>query len=325
MTSLQSKPHYKNYARLAAKSRSVMVSIARFILLLAFSYVLLNPIFIMISDSLKTSADLIDPTVVWVTKRLNLSSFGEAFKTMDYLNSLKNTVVFELAGALMEVASCAVIAYGMSRFEFGLKKVLMVFLILTILVPDGMLLLSRVVHYRHLDILGILGGIYRLTGLDLRPNLIDSPFAFYLPAIFGVGLKGGLFIFIYMQFFKGLPKELEDAAWIDGAGPIKAFVRIIIPSSGVVILTVSLLSVVFHWNDYWYALMYTDSNRPLAYVVRNISQYIFLEFGNLQSNDARYVGVTMASCLLFIAPPTIMYLFLQRKFIQSIDRVGIVG
>jgi multiple sugar transport system permease protein len=234
-------------------------------------------------------------------------------------------VKYEVISGLIEVFTCAVIAYGLSRFEFKLKKVLMVVLFLTILIPDGMLLLPRVVHYRHLDVLGILGGVNHLFGVDLRPNLIDNPLAFYLPALFGVGLKGGLFIFIYIQFFKGLPRELEDAAWIDGAGPIKTFLRIIIPSSGVVVLTVFLLSVVFHWNDYWYALMYTDQNRPLAYVVRNISQYIFLRFGSIQPNDARYVGVAMASCLLFIAPPTVMYLFLQRKFIQSIDRVGIVG
>ena len=142
-----------------------------------------------------------------------------------------------------------------------------------------------------------------------------------------MGLKGGLFIFIYMQFFKGLPGELEEAAWIDGAGPVRTFVRIILPSSGVALLTVTIFSVVWHWNDWLYATMYTVNNRTLAAVLYNIDQVI-IQWRNAsgqEMNSELSYGIPLAACLLYITPPVVMYLFLQKKFIQSIDRVGIVG
>lgn len=304
--------------------KSWIVSICRTVFLISFSFVLLYPILYMISTALKTSIDYIDPTVVWVPKSLNFDSFVKAYKALKYPTSLLNTVRYELVSAVIEVFSCAVFAYGLARFKFRAKKIYMFFLILTIFVPDIMLIIPRVINFKQLDILGILGLLNRLTGIDLRPNIVDTVFTFYLPSIFGVGLKSGLFIFIYMQFFKGLPHELEEAAWIDGAGPFKTFLRVILPSSGVVLLTVFIFSIIWHWNDYLLALMYTNENRPMAVIVQDIKQYIYLAFG-LDVNDIRNFGVPLAACLLFISPPLILYMFLQRKFIQSIDRVGIVG
>ena len=159
-------------------------------------------------------------------------------------------------------------------------------------------------------------------GKDLTLNLINTPFTFYLPSIFGVGFQSGLFIMIYIQFLKGIPKELEEAAWMDGAGPIKTFATIIIPSSGVAILTVSILSVIWHWNEYYLMGLYFNENRPLAVVLSDIMNLISLKGGDTINS---HTGVAMASCMLFILPVLIFYLILQKKFIKSIDSVGIVG
>ena len=145
-----------------------------------------------------------------------------------------------------------------------------------------------------------------------------------LPSLFGVGLKGGLLMFIYMQFYKNLPGELEEASWLDGAGPFQTYFRIVLPSSGVVTLTVFILSVLWHWNDYLQSLMYTNTNRTLAVVMTDIDQYMYLKL-QLDSTSMVNYGVPLAACILFILPPLVMYMFLQRQFIQSIDRVGIVG
>lgn len=308
-----------------AKTTRWVTAAIRLIFLVAFSYILLYPVFYMISNALKTTADYIDPTVVWLPKNLTWDNFKAAFQAMHYPTALVNTISLEMVSAVIEVFTCAIFAYGLARFDFKWKKVFMFFLILTILVPDVMVVIPRIMNFSRLDIFGILGLIQRGSGVDLRPNIVDTPLTFYLPSVFGVGLKGGLFIFIYMQFFKGLPKELEEAAWIDGAGPLRTYFKIILPSSGVVILTVFIFSVVWHWNDYFLALMYTSDNRPLAVITREIQQYIFLEFGETNGINALVFGVPPAACLLFVTPPIILYLFLQKKFIQSIDRVGIVG
>ena len=166
----------------------------------------------MLNNALGTTADYIDPSVVEVPKNITMKNFSDAFKAMDYVKSLTNTLIYEMVSALIEVFVCAVYAYGLSRFKFRFQKALVFVLVLTILLPDVMLMLPRMINFKQLDFLGILGLVNRLTGKDLKLNILGTPFTFYLPSLFGVGLKSGIFIFIYMQFFGGLPRELEEAA-----------------------------------------------------------------------------------------------------------------
>ncbi len=313
--------------QIVKKARAYTVSVARAVFLIAFSFVLLYPVFFMISNAFMTRADTLNPVVEWISRNPSFYSFKVAFNAMEYPTSLLNTFVFQIISAVISVFSCAVIAYGLSRFEFKLKPLLMFMVILIIFVPDIIMIIPRITNFRYMDFLGVLGLVKKITGIDLRPNLVDTPLTFYLPSLFGVGLKGGLFIFIYMQFFKGLPVELEEAAWVDGAGPIKTFLRIIIPSSGVVILTVFIFSIIWHWNDWLQPMMYTKSNRTLSVMLYDISDVAdrwAMAQGFRLDTELEY-GIPVAACLLYIAPPTIMYMFLQKNFIQSIDRVGIVG
>ncbi len=177
-------------------------------------------------------------------------------------------------------------------------------------------------NFAHFDVFGILGLIGNIIGKDIRPNLLDTGFTFWLPSLFGVGLRSGLFVFIYRQFFKGLPKELEEAAYIDGASALTTYIRVILPSSGVAMLTVSIFSIVWHWNDYYLSVLYFSSNYPLSVMLDQINNNIFNTTGILAGGAD---GAAMAGVFLFILPPLIMYMILQRKFIASIDRVGIVG
>lgn len=308
------------------KSRSIFVTVLRAVFLIAFSYILIYPLIYMLTNALKSVSDYADPTVVWVPKYLTFSNFDKALMVMDYFKSLLNTVAYEVVAAIIEVFTCAIYAYGLSRYKMRFKSIMVALLFITILVPDIMLIIPRMMTFKQLDFLGVLGLFNKLTNIDLRPNIVDTPLAFYLPSLFGVGLKGGLIMFIYMQFYKGLPNELEEAAWIDGAGPLKTYFKIILPSSGVVILTNFIFSFIWHWNDFLLAIMYTYKNRPLAVVINDIKQYIYLRLLQVDydSGIATY-GIPLAACILFILPPLVIYMVLQRKFIQSIDRIGIVG
>ena len=312
---------------LQRQARKWTVSVLRAVFLLAFAFILIYPVIFLISTSVKVRSDTLDPAVKWFSAAPTLYGYRVAWIATDYLTSLKNTVLFELVAAAIEVIVCAGYAYGLARFRFRFKKALMFFLVLSILVPDVMLIIPRVLNFRYLDLFGILGALKEVTGVDLRIDITDTVWTFYLPSLLGVGLKGGLFIYIYMQFFKGLPGELEEAAWIDGAGPVRTFWSVILPSSGVVILTVSIFAFIWHWNDWLLATMYTTNEHTLAYMVKNVSQYIGRAWsqGLIDVDQSRYYGAPMAACLMFIAPPTVLYLFLQRRFIASIDRVGIVG
>lgn len=316
-----------NKTVLKNKMKGVGVSVLRMLFLLAFEFVLLYPVIFMISNSFKVTSDTLNPAVKWLSLSPTTYGYKVAWMAFDYWNGLKITFLFGIVSGLIEVVTCAVYAYGLSRFELRFKKIWMFLLIVTILIPDVMLIIPRILNFRYMDVFGILGLFYKLTGVDLRVNITDTVWTFYLPSLFGVGLKGGLFIYIYMQFFKGLPKELEEAAWIDGAGPVQTFIRIIIPSSGVVILTVFIFSFIWHWNDWLLATMYTENNHTLAFTLRNISGYIGQLWSSMKisANSSSYYGAPLAACLMFIAPPTLLYVILQRHFIESVDRVGIVG
>lgn len=309
------------------KTKGVGVSVLRMLFLLAFEFVLLYPVIFMISNSFKVTSDTLNPAVKWFSLSPTTYGYKVAWMAFDYWNGLKITFLFGIVSGLIEVVTCAVYAYGLSRFELRFKKIWMFLLIVTILIPDVMLIIPRILNFRYMDVFGILGLFYKLTGVDLRVNITDTVWTFYLPSLFGVGLKGGLFIYIYMQFFKGLPKELEEAAWIDGAGPVQTFIRIIIPSSGVVILTVLIFSFIWHWNDWLLATMYMENNHTLAFTLRNISGYIGQLWSSMKisADSSAYYGAPLAACLMFIAPPTLLYVILQRHFIESVDRVGIVG
>jgi multiple sugar transport system permease protein len=184
--------------------------------------------------------------------------------------------------------------------------------LVTIIVPSQMLIIPMYLNFAHFDILGIL----KLVGLGhLRPELLNTGLTFWLPSLFGVGVRSGLFIFIYRKFFEGLPRELEEAAYVDGAGPLRTFISVILPSSGVVFLTVTIFSTIWHWNESYMSDMYNKLNPPLAVKLDYVR--------NELQKDSR--SAAMAACLLFVLPMLIMYMILQRKFVQSIDRVGIVG
>lgn len=304
-----------------------VVSGARALFLIAFSFILVYPILFMISNAVKTQTDTMNPAVQWLSRSPTLYGFQLAFMGMEYPKAFLHTVLYEVISAVIEVFTCSFYAYGLSRFKFRAKPVLMFLLIVTILVPDVVLLIPKIMNFRHMDFIGILGLIGRLTGVELRPNLTDTVWTFYLPSLLGVGLKSGLIMYIYIQFLKGLPYELEEAAWIDGAGPYRTFFRVILPSSGVVILTVLILSIIWHWNDWLLASMYTSENMTLAVTVKDISYVItrWAQTNHYTVSEHLKFGMPLAACLMFIFPPTAMYLILQKQFIQSIDRVGIVG
>lgn len=311
------KSKLQNIAR-HKKTKEWLVAPFRYFFLIAIGYIVLFQVFYMISYAFRPSSEMMDASVVWIPRHPTFDRFVEAFESLKYFETLWNTISVQVVSGLLEVATCAVVAYGFARFNFPFKGVLFALVLLTIVVPPTMISVPLFLNYAYFDIFGILGAISKAVGTELRPNLIDSGWVFWLPSLFASGLRSGLFIFIYRQFFKGLPYELEEAASIDGAGPVKTFLHIIVPSSGVAILTVAIFSVVWHWNENDLSMLYFNNNFPLSVRLSIITT----QMASGATNDR---GFTMAACLIFVLPVLIMYIILQRKFIQSIDRVGIVG
>ena len=306
---------------------SIGISALRYAFFISFSFVLLYPFLYMFVRSIMGFADTYDITVVWVPKSIFWGNYVNAIKVFDFWDSLNNTVIYELVAAALEVCSCAVAAYGLARYKFIGKRILSLFMILSILVPVMMLITTSYVNFSHFDVLGILSLLSKITGKNMTLNLIDTPAVFYLPAVLGVGLKGGLFIYIYSQFFKSFPKELEEAASIDGAGHWKTFLRIVIPSSGSAAITVVLFALVWHWNDYYLAQMYIGNHPTLSMVLNNFStNTVASKLGiDIALGQRLEVPIMLAGCLLYLLPLIVIYIIVQKKFITSITTSGIVG
>lgn len=300
----------------------MIVSICRLLFLISFSYVLLYPLLYLIVHTLQSPADYFDPTIQWVPKNITFENIKLGIQVMEFWKGLGASMVM-IGCAFLQIISCGITAYGIARFRFKGQKLVTGLVILNILVPSAMLIIPNYLNFKNLDFLGILGLVESLIGVDLTVNLLNTPFVFILPAIFGVGLQSGIIIYIFIQFFKSFPKELEEAAWLDGLGPLGTFFRIVVPSSREVVLTTSILSVVWHWNEYYLPSVYWVDSKPLAVKVRNIFM-IFYDAGFGDKNGTAVNGA-MAGVLLFLIPPLIMYLILQKKFIKSIAGSGIVG
>lgn len=322
-----SEPNKLKLKTYAMHGGSAVFSLFRYAILLSVGFIILYPLLFMIVTSIVSLDAFTNSTRVWIPTDFNFAeNYKKAIDCLEYGKSFLSSFKYHIISAGLEIVSCAVVGYGFARFNFRGKKILMGVLLLTILVPDMLLLIPRMVNYSKLDIFGIFGLINDWTGVDLRINILNTPFTFWIPSILGVGLRSGILIYIYIQFFSGLPRELEEAAWVDGAGPIRTFLSIAVPSSGVVFITVSVFALIWHWNDSLLSGMFITNDFPLARSLARIETTLTYKYNlSLRADSPEAAMILMAACLLFILPMLVFYMIIQRWFIESIDRVGITG
>ncbi|HIZ55778.1 MAG TPA: carbohydrate ABC transporter permease [Firmicutes bacterium] len=299
--------------------KNVLLNIFLLILFTGLVYVLIYPVIYIVSTSLKSQADMLDSTTVWVPKHPSLSNYPAAFEAIDYLAGLKNTLIIAVTTTVLQTITCSFIGYGFARFKFKEKNLIFALVILTLIIPVQTIVLPQYLQYRTFDIFGIFTAI---TGGPI--NLVNTFVPLILPSFFGVGLKSGLFIYLFRQFYRGMPKELEEAGYIDGCGPFRTYMRIMWPNATAPMVSVILLSFVWHWNDVFEPDMYLESaNRTLAVRLVNITSAIT---GSSEVTNLTYVIPTKyAGCGLFILPLIIVYLVGQRYFVEGMERAGIVG
>ncbi len=289
----------------------------RFVIIFGLSFVILYPLIYMISCTFRDRGDMSDPTVMWIPRNYTLTVLKETIKAMDFWNTLTNTLILNIGCSLVQVVSCAITGYGFARFKFKGKGILFGIVIMMILVPTQVISLPLYTQFRYFGIKGL-----------FSINLIDTMWTMYLPAITANGIRSGLMILIFRQFFKGLPRELEDAAYIDGCGPFKTFIRVMVPNAASSFLTVFLFSVVWYWNDYYVSSTFFTENHTVALMLQNLDSQLKLALfndANVEISPREQIVWKEAGCLLSITPILLMYTFLQKYFTEGIERSGLVG
>ena len=304
------------------------ISFLRMLILIGLSFIILFPIFNLITFSIKHSEEYFDATIIWFSKNPTLENFKNAIKAMNFGESFLNTLKMTVPSVIFQLFACSIAGYGFSRFNFPGKKILFALLIFLIIVPPQVITTPTFIYYRNFDFFGLGKLVGLITGTDLTVSLLNTGWSLYLPAMFGCGIRGALFIFIFNQFFKGLPKDLEEAAAIDGCGALKTYFRIMLPNALPVVVTVLIFSIVWYYNDTYISGIFITNQKTLAMSLMGVPDALTsmtIAHQLVMSDPYKANLALQAAALLFLIPPLVIYLPLQKFFVESIDRTGIVG
>ena len=290
------------------RNRTVSLAIT-YIVLGGIGFVFIYPIIIMLLKSFFSPEALTDPTVKWLPTSLFFGNYGEAYNTLDFLKSFGTSLLISTLSALLQTFSAALVGFGLARFNFPLKKFWVVLIVATFIIPTQVTLVPRYVLFNEFGI-------------------IESLWTAFLPALFGQGLKSALFIMIFTQFFGSYPVALDEAAEIDGAGKIKVFYKMAIPMSIPAIVLTFLFSFIWYWNETsQFNLFFGSAISTLPMQLQRFTALYETLYGGAADGavSAANQSIIYAGTTLSILPITVMYLCLQRQFIESIEKTGIVG
>ncbi len=308
-----------------AKVGRLLWSIVRGVIIIGICFTILQPLFVKLSVSFMSERDLFDSGVKYIPKHFTLNNYKLALKGMDYWRSLLRTFLLSGGVALLQLAACMLTAYGFARFRFPFKKILFGCVILMLIVPPQIIMLPLFMHFRFFDIFGIFKAI---KGAPV--SLLDSYWPFIIQAMTCTGFKNGLFIYMLRQFFKGMPRELEEAAFMDGCTKLRTFVNIIIPSSVPMMVTIFLFGFVWQWMDSFYTSLYLKGTMVIPVALDSLAASVYNEYSNFGGSmnfiSPGYISMmNNTGTILTMLPLIVIYIICQRYFVEGIERSGIVG
>jgi len=245
------------------------------------------------------------------------------------LSALLNTVLLAGSCALIQTFVCCLIAYGFAKFKFKFNSALFLLVVFTMVVPHSTLKLSMFMEFRYFDILGIMnffgGGVIDKIAIfeNTSMNLLNSYWPLWILSATGLAFKNGLYIFLLRQFFKGVPDELEESAYVDGAGVLRTFVQIILPLSVPMLITVFMFAFSWQWTDNFYTETFFTTTGPTL-----MPDIVAIPTGLNVTGAAASLftaAITNTCGLLIILPLVLIYAFAQKYIVQGIERSGITG
>jgi multiple sugar transport system permease protein len=309
----------KNKMVRSKKTKEISMVVARSVLLFGLCFVILFPTIQQISMALRAPEDVNNPAVIWIPQNWSLMNVQIAAVVLDYKRALINTIKLSTISMFLQILSTSLAGYAFSRLRFRGSNILFILVILTIIIPPQALSLQQYLYFRDLGLIGNEMSIYLMSGL-------------------GMGIRSGIFIYIFRQFFRGLPMELEESAMIDGAGVFRTFWNVMLPNARGALITVGLFAFVWQWNDVYYVKIFEVSSidfplltMQLINAAEGMYAALFYTGGldligqDVWENPLFLALISNVAALLMMLPLLIMYLFVQKQFVESIERTGIVG
>lgn len=336
----QIKEGWKDPVKRKVRGKNALIitgKVLRALILIGLCFIILLPIFEKFSAALRHPTDISDPQVVFIPSKISLTNFQIAWELLSIwdtsaesfamTSSLLNTVIVSAICMAIQIMSAAVAGYSFARLKFKGNGLIFYIVLATLVVPNETLHVSRVLFFTNTSFFGI--------------KLMNTILSMYIMTIFGQGIRSAIFIYLFRQFFKNLPSELEESAQVDGAGVIRTFWSIMLPNARGAIVTVGLFSFVWQWNDYYFAnlLKYSVSFPLLSTKLGGNTERLdtvlstwkaagreVLEGVEDIAQDPMFRGlIANTAALLMMLPLLIGYFFVQKLFVESIERTGIVG
>ncbi|KAB1436013.1 carbohydrate ABC transporter permease [Candidatus Galacturonibacter soehngenii] len=269
-----------------------------YIFIIVVGIIMVYPIIWMFFTTFKENAEIFGSTKL-LPSSYSLSSFVEGWKSnggnQTYTNFFINTFVMVIPTTLLTIASCAVVAYGFARFKFPGKKGLFMLLIATLMLPNAVIIIPRY-------------SLYNSFGW------IDTYLPFYVPALLATY---PFFIFMLIQFMRGLPRELDESAYMDGCGTFRVFWNILLPLMKPALFSAGLFQFMWTYNDYLNSLIFINSTSRYT-----ISLALRL---SLDSESVVQWNKVMAMAFIAVLPLIILFFLAQKYFVEGISTTGLKG
>ena len=268
-------------------------SVIKHAVLITFGIAFMLPFVWMISSSVKPNIDIFEIPIRLIPKSLRLENYIDATEAIPFWQYLWNSTYYTIFATIGAVLSNTFIAYGFARVRWRGRNALFIIVIATMMLPFQVRMIPLYI-------------------LFARIGWLNTFLPLIVPNFFG----NAFYIFLMRQFMMTLPKELDDAARIDGASEWGIFWRIAVPLSKPAILTVAIFEIIHTWHDFIGPLVYL--RHPTKYTLSIGLRLYFTQYG------AEW-GLLMAAAAMFTIPMVIFFFFAQRSFIEGITLTGLKG
>lgn len=283
---------YSSASARSYNSGKLFRSLAIHLILILGAVLFLGPFVWLVSTSLKTYNALFDYPPTLFPQPIQWSNYPDALTALPFGRYLLNTLIISVTAVVGHVMAASLVAFSFARLRWPGRDRLFLVVLVTMMLPTQVTFIPQFIGYREL-------------------GMINTFWPLILPAYLG----GGPFnIFLLRQFFMGLPRELDDAARIDGCSNFGVYLRIILPNSVPALMTVALFAFFFHWNDFFGPLIYLQ-DPDLRTISLGLRQFV--------SDYRTDWQLVMAASTAALMPLIIIYFLAQRYFVQGVVFTGV--
>ncbi|MBR5451827.1 MAG: carbohydrate ABC transporter permease [Clostridia bacterium] len=284
----------------------------RTVLIFGICYIILKPFIFKILMSFFGENDLFDLTVKYIPRDWSTHYWEWTWDHLEVDVAGINTLLLAVGSGLIQVFVATFVGYGLARFKFKGDKILFGAVIATLLIPQQVYSIAQYLNFTWFG-----------PTADFSVNLLNSYWAVYLLAFFGLTVKEGLYIYLMREFFKGMPKDLENAAYVDGAGVMGAFFKVMLPNAFTMMITIFLFAFCWQWTDTTFAELYMPQIKTLPTMIFSGRNFQIADQAKI---DVFGTGIAQnTAVLIIIAPLVILAVICQRFLVKSISQSGLAN